>query len=891
MGPGFSDRKAPPTHHGVCVTNFAYLSRRLKDLVSVLVRPTGLLALGATVLLFSGLLIQNRILIALGVLPLGLCLLLIISRLQAGWTRAASSKQSDQTPYSPPTTPQPLQLTDSSESQTRAALQILTGEDSEAPLVTIVVPVFNEERFLAECLESLVAQSWTSWQCVVVDDASTDGSLTIARQFAKSDPRISSVRHYVNSGLPASRNTGLRITTTPWITFLDADDFLLADSLKDRLLTASSVTDDTMAGVYCGVRQYPEEVSLDEFPPSLPWNPPPFHDYLSSRGECPFNAHAPIVRTDIVTAFGGFDESMLQGAEDWKLWLRIMRAGYHFLPSKLLTAVYRQKRRSMVRTMPSGHLEEAEQLLASIHETLGDDPAIRSGPFPYIEPISVYDNQLAMTKRVVGYAGMASLADNESEEEAALEGLPDRLPTGWERHIEVERILNASYQRGLAVDEATYEALRPRLEPHIARIKTALISRDTAGLTRLEDIPARKGEAEIIFMPANAAQAKEMHRVASMLGRQAIFVVTDRWTGDQGVSQVTMDAGIRTQSLHTATSTVKSLGAVVTGYPTDSLIQGYATEAAMRGVPVFTLTSQIDRLEDAPPPVGTLVDVKALQSLLTQDRDRPGIPITLPPALWTSMGSLSTTEEAGSGPDSDQLVAFRNMHKGERVFIIGNGPSLNQMDLTKMAGENTIAVNGIFLAADKMNFSPTYYVVEDTSVMRENLDAIANYSAGHKFFPTIYRDLLPPNTNVTFFQMNRGFYAEESPHYCVPRFSTDAASALFSGQSVTIINLQLAYYMGFSEAILVGMDFSYTIPESAERTGDIIRSTQDDPNHFHPDYFGKGKTWKDPKLDRVLANYQLAKAIYEADGRKIVNATVGGRLEAFDRVDYNSLFS
>ena len=77
--------------------------------------------------------------------------------------------------------------------------------------------------------------------------------------------------------------------------------------------------------------------------------------------------------------------------------------------------------------------------------------------------------------------------------------------------------------------------------------------------------------------------------------------------------------------------------------------------------------------------------------------------------------------------------------------------------------------------------------------------------------------------------------------------------------------------MGFEEVALIGMDFSYTVPEDSQIDGAHILSMGDDPNHFHPDYFGKGKIWKDPKLDRVLANYQLAKLMYEADGRRIVN--------------------
>jgi len=91
--------------------------------------------------------------------------------------------------------------------------------------------------------------------------------------------------------------------------------------------------------------------------------------------------------------------------------------------------------------------------------------------------------------------------------------------------------------------------------------------------------------------------------------------------------------------------------------------------------------------------------------------------------------------------------------------------------------------------------------------------------------------------------------------------------------------------MGFSEIALIGMDFSYAVPAGTEIKGNLYTSAGDDPNHFDSRYFGAGKTWKDPKLNRVLANYALAKAIYESDGRRIVNCTVGGALEAFDRVD------
>ena len=239
--------------------------------------------------------------------------------------------------------------------------------------------------------------------------------------------------------------------------------------------------------------------------------------------------------------------------------------------------------------------------------------------------------------------------------------------------------------------------------------------------------------------------------------------------------------------------------------------------------------------------------------------------------------------------DAECMSQFFNMFKGERCFIIGNGPSLNRHDLSLLEGEYTFGVNSFYYKTRETGYRPFFYVVEDTSVMNENIDEIRSYYAPFRFFPTSYRGLLPPSSNTFFFRMNRGFYEKSSPNYSVPRFSTDASDVLFCGQTVTYINLQLAFFMGFTQVYLIGMDFDYVIPDSHERKGDIILSTTDDPNHFHKDYFGAGKTWKDPKLDRVLMNYRMADLAYSAVGRKIYNATIGGKLEIFERVDYEKL--
>lgn len=238
-----------------------------------------------------------------------------------------------------------------------------------------------------------------------------------------------------------------------------------------------------------------------------------------------------------------------------------------------------------------------------------------------------------------------------------------------------------------------------------------------------------------------------------------------------------------------------------------------------------------------------------------------------------------------------EIHSLRDKYKGERCVIVGNGPSLNKIDLSKLENEYSFAVNGIFYKTQDCGYRPTFYVVEDTDVMLDNIDEINRYKAKElRFFPKNYKHLISDKIDTIFFNMDTGYYNKTSPHFRIPRFSADMSRVLYCGQSVTMINLQIAYFLGFTEVYLIGMDFSYNIPKSAVVEGNRITSMEDDDNHFHPDYFGKGKVWHDPELDKVLASYKMMKLMYEMDGRKIYNATVGGHLELFERVNFDNVF-
>jgi len=239
---------------------------------------------------------------------------------------------------------------------------------------------------------------------------------------------------------------------------------------------------------------------------------------------------------------------------------------------------------------------------------------------------------------------------------------------------------------------------------------------------------------------------------------------------------------------------------------------------------------------------------------------------------------------------SKRLSELKDKFKGQRCFIVGNGPSLNKLDLTKLEGECSFAVNSIYYKTREMGYKPTFYTVEDIQVIRDNIKEINAYDCDFMFFPSSEKSRFKKGENRYFLNLDYSFYVQKSNYYEIPRFSQDIAKEVFCGQSVTIVNLQLAYYLGFTEVYLIGMDFSYVIPDSAKVNGNVIESTENDVNHFHPDYFGKGKKWHDPKLHNVLKSYQLCKLMYEMDGRRIINSTVGGNLDIFERKEFNQLF-
>ena len=232
-----------------------------------------------------------------------------------------------------------------------------------------------------------------------------------------------------------------------------------------------------------------------------------------------------------------------------------------------------------------------------------------------------------------------------------------------------------------------------------------------------------------------------------------------------------------------------------------------------------------------------------------------------------------------------KLYSFKNKHKGERCFIIGNGPSLNKLDLTLLKGETTFGVNGIYLNQEKMGFLPTYYVIEDYLIAEDRASEINELKGPVKFVPTFLDYTLKKDCNT----INFNAYMNYSDKIFEPLFSDDCLRKIGVGGSVTFMCLQLAYYMGFDEVYMIGFDHNYAKLEKTDSS--IVVTEENDENHFTPNYYTKGERWHDPNVDRMEKGFTVARNHFLNGNRKVWNATYKGHLEVFERIDFEKIFN
>lgn len=222
------------------------------------------------------------------------------------------------------------------------------------------------------------------------------------------------------------------------------------------------------------------------------------------------------------------------------------------------------------------------------------------------------------------------------------------------------------------------------------------------------------------------------------------------------------------------------------------------------------------------------------------------------------------------------IASFSRRHIGQRCFILGNGPSLRDTNLSRLSGEITFGLNRIYLMEKLMGFKPSYYVAVNPHVLEQFRDDISNKVQCPKFISSAMAHHFEERDDVMFFD-----------HQSIPTFQTNLLDPLWIGATVTYVAMQIAFYMGFQQVILLGVDHSFTTQGKPHA---LVESTCADPNHFCADYFGQGIRWQLPDLATSELAYSLARYAYSQNGREILDATLRGHLTIFPKVDYNQLF-
>ena len=236
-------------------------------------------------------------------------------------------------------------------------------------------------------------------------------------------------------------------------------------------------------------------------------------------------------------------------------------------------------------------------------------------------------------------------------------------------------------------------------------------------------------------------------------------------------------------------------------------------------------------------------------------------------------------------PEGRALTRLKDVHKGKRCFIIGNGPSLcaHDLDMLEQSGDISFAFNRIYYIFDQTTWRPTYYISQDNKMLAGCVEEVNKLNVRIKFIPAElewYEGIHIDGVQL-FHTVNRE--TEKN----IPDFSEDIAEWICNSKTVVYTAIQIAVYMGIREIYLIGVDHHFHTSMNAK--GEIVvDSTAKD--YFTESYNQDKDHLYIPNTDISTLTFVAAKKYADSHNIKIYNATRGGKLEVFDRVDFDSLF-
>jgi len=233
--------------------------------------------------------------------------------------------------------------------------------------------------------------------------------------------------------------------------------------------------------------------------------------------------------------------------------------------------------------------------------------------------------------------------------------------------------------------------------------------------------------------------------------------------------------------------------------------------------------------------------------------------------------------------------SLKNRYQGERVFLIGNGPSLNKTPLYLLKNEYKMCFNRFHIMTERLNWEPDFFMTSDNLVLS---DLIKEF------------DQLIPKTKLSFFpgiHFRGDNYIKEVEKYdnaywtvqLHGRGFSEDLPKIFPGGSVIYEGFQVLKYLGFNKVYLIGVDMNYQVHKTAKRLEkkgiDIISQNDDDPNHFDPRYFGKDRKYHQPEkyvINNTIKDLKYLAGHFVSDAFQIINIGFDSKLSVFERDDF-----
>jgi glycosyltransferase involved in cell wall biosynthesis len=221
-------------------------------------------------------------------------------------------------------------------------------------LVSIIVPCYNQAQYLDECLISVLNQTYSNWECIIVNDGSQDATETVAMYWTAKDNRIKYIQKS-NSGLSAARNSGITLAQGEFILPLDADDKISMDYVAHAIQAFEN--DNSLKVVYCFAEKFGNETGL--------WDLQPFSLKAIAIENMIF-CSAMYRKTDW-ERLGGYDNNMIHGFEDWEFWIALLKNGGNVKCLDIVGFYYRMKPDSMIQILNKDKKRKLHEYMSVKH--------------------------------------------------------------------------------------------------------------------------------------------------------------------------------------------------------------------------------------------------------------------------------------------------------------------------------------------------------------------------------------------------------------------------------------------------------------------------------------------------------------------------------------------